>query len=383
MKPTMRNLMWALVGFVLAIAIVVVAPLVTGDVKIEPGKQPPLKPLIPITGTVPVKKEQTPIVYRAVGSVRSRNEVELAPRIVARITEINVRSGDTVKKNQVLIRLDDSDLAASMAQMKERVISARAGVSGAAERAREAKAGLDLADAELGRAKSLFKDKGVISKAEYERAVSTQSRASAAWSQSVQGQRAASADLAAAEQGLRHSEARLADATIRSPINGVVGERLADPGDLASPGRILLRLFDPKRLLLEVPVRESLVKQVKIGAKASFVVPALDATFEGDVREIVPEVDPQSRTFVVKVCIGESPDLKPGMFGTLLLNLGRQEILVIPAEVVVRTGQTEQVTALVNGRPKRVYVRTVPAGKGKRRVLSGLKEGMKVALPGK
>jgi len=330
---------------------------------------------------VKVTTQEEPVIYKAVGALRSRDQVELSPRIVARIVDIAARSGDRVTKGQVLFKLDDSDLSAAVAQAQERVKGARTGVTAAQARVREAKAALDLADVELKRAQELSTGTGVVSKAELDRAVSAQRRATETWNQALEGQRGSEADLAAAEQALRQAQATLEFAVIRSPMDGVVAERLADPGDLASPGRILMRVFDPSRLMLEAPVRESLAPMVKVGSKAPIEIPALGRTFEGEVREIVPSVDASSRTFLVKVCVGSDPALYTGMFGVLNLELGREKALVAPEKLVSRTGQLEMVKVWRDGRVEKRLVRTTPAAGGMRRVLSGLEEGALMVAP--
>jgi RND family efflux transporter MFP subunit len=281
--------------------------------------------------------------------VRSRSQVELSPRIVARVVAIDVRSGDRVKKGDVLVRLDDAELAAAAAQ--------------AAEHVRQARATLELATTELGRTRSLLAG-GNASQQTFDAADTAFRQAQAA--------------LQAAGESQRQAEAVRGYATIVCPMDGVVAERQADPGDLASPGNILLRLFDPTRLMLEVPIREGLAAQVKLGAHVSFRVEALDASFAGDVREIVPAVDPDSRTFVARVCIGEAPALVPGMSGVLELPLGTRPALTVPAAAVTRIGQLEYVTAVCDGQMRQVLVRTVPAGADRREVVSGLAAGMTV-----
>jgi len=372
----------------LIVGAVVLAALVAGGLWLllkgpkpaTPGATP--KPVAAGTGAgVKVEVREEPVIYKAVGTLRSRDQVELSPRIVARIVDISARSGDRVTKGQALFKLDDSDLSAAVAQARERVKGARTGVTGAQARVREAKAALDLTDQELKRAQELSSGTGVVSKAELDRAVSAQRRATEAWNQALEGQRGAEADLAGAEQALRQAEATLEFAVIRSPMDGLVAERLADPGDLASPGRILMRVFDPSRLMLEAPVRESLAPAVKLGAKAPIEIPALGRTFEGEVREIVPSVDAGSRTFLVKVCVGMDPALYPGMFGVLSLELGKEKALLAPEKLVSRTGQLEVVKVLREGREEKRLVRTAPAAGGMRRVLSGLEEGAVMVAP--
>jgi len=263
--------------------------------------------------------------------------------------EINVRSGDRVKKGDPLVRLDDAELAAAVAQTTEHVLQARAA--------------LELASTELARTRILLAGGNA-----------TQQSFDAADTAFRQAQAAAQA----ATETKRQAEAVLAYATMTSPMDGVVAERLADPGDLASPGNILLRLFDPTRLMLEVPIRENLAARIKIGDRAPFRVEALGTSFTGDVREIVPAVDPGSRTFMVRICIGEAPALVPGMSGVLELPLGTRPALTVPATAVTRVGQLEYVTALCEGQARQVLVRSVPAGADRREIVSGLAAGMAV-----
>jgi membrane fusion protein, multidrug efflux system len=320
--------------------------------RVEPGETPrPTGRAVQDTETLDLALSDLPMVVQFVGTVRSRDQVDVSARILARIRDIKVRSGDAVKAGDLLAQLDDKDLAAGVQQSREGV--------------QAAKATLSLAEKERARAQELF-DQKVIPQQKLDQAITAE--------------RQAQAVLASAEQQQRQVEATLSYARIVSAMDGIVAERLADPGDLASPGRILFRLFDPTRLLLEVPVRESLAAEVKIGRKVPFAVPAIGKTFEGEIREVVPAVDPGSRTFLVKVCIGTAPDLKPGMFGTLALEVGQERAIVVPAAAIQRIGQLEYATIAVSGQPRRLLVRSGPAGAGKARVLSGLEVGMRLVL---
>jgi RND family efflux transporter MFP subunit len=317
--------------------------------RIKPGSAE-LPPAAAAADAFTVQPVQQPVVYRAVGTVRSRTQVDLAPRIVSRIQEIAVRSGDRVARGDLLLKLDDAELAS--------------GVRQAAEHTRQAQAALDLAATELERARKLLAT-GTITRQMFDQMESTFRQASAA--------------AQASTDALRQAEAVLGYATLASPIDGVVAERLADPGDLASPGNILLRLFDPSRLMLDVPVREGLVSRIRLGEPVVFRVDALRTNLTGEVREIVPAVDPGSRTFLVKVCISNAPALMPGMFGVLELATGTRPALLVPEPCVSRVGQLEYVRAILGNQTRQVLVRTIPADKGMREVVSGIEAGMRLA----
>ena len=332
--------------------------------------------------TLTVEQTARPDFYQAIGTVRSRNEVDVVPRIIARILEIKVRSGDVVKRGDVLAILDAKDLSAVVSQGQEQLRAVTASVGAADEQVKSAKAALDLATKEMERTRALF-EKNALAKRDYDQSIAAFRQAEAGMQQAIQQRVAASAQAAAAGQGIKQAEVGLGYATVVSPIDAIVAERLADPGDLGNPANVMLRLFDPATLLLEVPVRESLVQEVAIGSQVSYSVPSLGRTFEGTVREIVPSVDPRTRTFLVKVCIDKSEGLMPGMFGTIRVPLkSEKKVIIVPESAIIKTGQLESVVEVEGGRLLRRQIRSIDAGNGTREVISGLKPGQKILKVG-
>lgn len=300
--------------------------------------------------TIELKPTVVPEYFKTVGTVRSRDEIEISPRITARIKEVTRRSGDSIKKDEVLVKLDDTDLKAQRDRASEELISARAS--------------LDRAQKDFNRQKQLLANKAVSKKA-YEYA--------------DEALKTSLAKVAAAQQALKQAEANLEYATITSPMNAIIAERYADPGDMGSPGNIMLKIFDPSRLMLYVPLREGLVQSVKVGDKISFWVGALGKTYTGEVREIVPSVDPGSRTFMIKMCIlGNTKKLMPGMFGTVKIELGTKKVYIVPATAITRIGQLEYLIHInSNGTTKKLLVRTIPGPKpNSLQVVSGVNKDM-------
>ncbi len=335
------------------------------------------------TATITIAETVEPDFYQAIGTVRSRNEVDLVPRIIARILEIKVRSGDRVKRGDVLAILDAKDLSAVVSQGQDQLRAVTASVAAADEQVKAAKAALELASKEMERTRALF-EKNAAAKRDFDQSMAAFRQAEAGMQQAVQQRNAASAQAAAASQGIRQAEVGLGYATVISPIDAIVAERLADPGDLGNPASVMLRLFDPESLLLEVPIREALVREVTLGASVTYSVPALDKTFEGTVREIVPSVDPNTRTFLVKICIdNSSAGLMPGMFGTIKVPLkSEKKVIIIPESAIIRTGQLESVVEKEGGRLLRRQIRSIDLGNGRREVISGLKPGQVILRNG-
>jgi RND family efflux transporter MFP subunit len=347
--------------------------------RIEPGRAEKAAPA-PEERTLTLAATNVPVIYTAVGTIRSRTEVQLAARIVGRILTFTVRAGDRIKAGDTPVTLDDAELRMALNQAKERVAGAQAGLSAAAERAVQARSALGLATVEVERYRTLAAQKAVALQA-LDAAEDAYRQAVSRMAQAEQGHVAAQADARAAMEAQRQSETVVGYASIVCPMDGVVSERLADPGDLATPGNTLLRIFDPTRLLLEAPIREGLVARVKVGDKLPITLDALGRTLEAEVREIVPSVDAGSRTFLAKLCLPPAEDVMPGMFGTVSLSLGERQALLVPEAALARAGQLEYVNVAEGGRTTRVLVRTSPAAPGRVEVLAGLKAGDVVVLP--
>ncbi|MBX3729397.1 MAG: efflux RND transporter periplasmic adaptor subunit [Candidatus Sumerlaeia bacterium] len=292
------------------------------------------------------------VFERAVGTIRAREETAVSSRIASRIVSMHVRAGDSVEEGQVLVRLDERDLVS-------RVEQARQAAEAAGARRDEALSDFD-------RTRQLFESNV--------RARSDLDRAEAAL-------KGAEAELARATRIIEEAEAALSHATLASPIAGRVVDRFAEPGDLATPGVALVRLYDPASLRLEADVRESLATGLRIGQRLDVHIDSLDRTVAGIVQEIVPFSDPGSRSFVVKVALEDPQGLYPGMFARLPIPRGTRRVLAVPAGALERTGQIEAVW-LATDPPRRRMVRTGesrPAGTVE--ILSGLAAGERVLVP--
>jgi RND family efflux transporter MFP subunit len=296
-----------------------------------------------------VENVAVPRVESAVGSVEPVHRTAVASKLLATVTEVNITAGQRVEKGDVLVRLDDADL-------KARVEQAAAAVS-SAEAARE------QAQVEYDRVEKL-RQQGAATPIEMER-VDT-------------ALKSARAELKRAQEAKKEAETILSYATILSPIDGVVVDKEVEPGDTVSPGQVVANLYD--RMQLVARVRESLKSRLEVGQSIKVEVEALGHACEGKISEIVPEAESASRTFSVKVTGPCPPGVYPGMFGRLQIPLGEEHILMIPQQAVAHVGQLNIVEV---ARGDTLHRRAVQLGRriGDRvQVLSGLREGERVAL---
>lgn len=317
--------------------------------KIEPGVAP--APSASHDGDVLVV-EPTPVeeVERAPGTVRARYETTVSSRILSTVNAINVRAGDAVGKGDVLATLDDRDLQARLGRALNNVEAMEARL---ADLRREAE-----------RTRRLVGE-GAIATAELDRLEA-----------SVDG---ATAELDAARRAVDQAEAELSHTTILAPISGRVIDRYLEPGDTASPGVPILRLYDPESLRLEADVRESVAMNLRRGDTLHVHIEALGEVREATLEEIIPQSETGSRTLLVKAVLPPSDFLFPGMFGRLLIPRGTAERLYIPGAAINRVGQLEFVHILADDHPRRRFVRTgevLPDGSVE--ILAGLRAGERI-----
>ncbi len=299
-----------------------------------------------------VTASRVPVVEQATGSVRSRVETLLSARITARVIEVLVTAGDSVAAGDVLLTLDDRDLRSRLQQLEQAVVTAQA----------------NLAEAEPGyaRAKSLFAQ-NAASKAEVERAEAQL--------------RAARAELARSRRAVEEAETTLSYSVIRASAPARVVDRLVDPGDTATPGVPLLRLYDPAQLRLEANVRESLATLLVRDQSLVARIDALNAEYPVTIEEIVPSADPGSRSFIVKASLPDDAQLYPGMFGRLLIARGSAERYYVPERAIERVGQLEFVNLVGDKGVQRRFVRTgEKAQDGRVEVVSGLRPGERIVV---
>jgi RND family efflux transporter MFP subunit len=163
--------------------------------------------------------------------------------------------------------------------------------------------------------------------------VAQRAEASAARLEAVRAQ----TNAALAQESGAHT--MLGYSRLLAPFAGVVTARLADPGTLASPGVPLLQVDQAGALQLEATVDESAIGAIHKGMKAQVAIDgASSAELVGTVAEIDPAADPASHSFLVKIDLPSSSQLRAGMYGTAEFANGVRQAIVIPRSAVVFRG---------------------------------------------
>ncbi len=278
-----------------------------------------------------------------VGSVTANEMVEIKSETDGTLEEILFNEGQSVKQGDLLLRLDDVKLAATVS---------------------EAEANFKLTQSIYERNKQLLRDK-LISQQEFDQA---------------------DAQFQGSQASLDLKRRQLRDTKIVAPFKGVVGARQVSPGQVISKNTTLTWLVDLDPVKVEVNIPERYLSQVTIGQSVEFSVAAFSGQrFKGEVYFISPQLDSATRTALVKARIpNPGHKLKGGMFASLALNLQlREAAIVIPEPALVSNG--EMVYVFIVDDKGTAQMRPVKLGlrmAGKVEVLSGLQPGDKVVVEG-
>lgn len=303
--------------------------------------------------TLTLVPERIPLFEEVTASVQSGQTTQVAAQIQAKIKAIYVKSGDSIKAGQLLISLDDQNLKARRAQAAQN---------------------LNVINAHLRQAKSHFtRTQNLFVK---ESATLVDLEAAKADYESLKSQ------LLSSRQALIETQHVLEFSQIKATFAAQVIDRYAEPGDIASPGKILLSIYDPASLRFEAHVRESVAIGLKRGQILEARIDTLDKTLPVTIAEIVPAADTGTRSLLIKTHDEQQNGLFPGMFARLRIPQGDEQALLIPEVYLHQVGQLDVVWVLEDGQPVRRFVRIgqgYPDGRIK--IIAGLKAGEQIILP--
>ncbi len=317
-----------------------------------------------------VQAANIPDLVEAVGTLRAAQTSQLASQMMGNIVEIRVHEGDHIQRGQVLAVLDDAQPRAALDRATAADLASQQEIAAA-------DSDLALAEATFKRYQTLY-DKKSVSPQEFDEVKARYQGEQARRDMARAGQSQTKAALQQAHSALGYTR-------ILAPFDGIVTEKKADVGTLASPGMPIFTVEDLRRYRLEATVNETDLRYVHMGEQIPVVIDAVgDKEFKGRVVEIVPAADAASRSFLVKIGMPSDPALRSGLFGRAQFSRGVRPSLLIPRTAVVERGQLQGIYVLDQN--KIASLRYITLGKssgGQVEVLAGLQAGETlVADPG-
>ncbi len=283
------------------------------------------------------------------GNVVALESVQVASRLMGYLRNIAVVEGQTVKKGQRLFTIDPLDIEGAVEQ-------ARLGLKQSDDAMKDAKADFE-------RFENLYKE-DVVSRQQYEKMKLN-------YDMSL-------SRMAQAKSGLGTAQGQMRYATVSAPIDGVVTRKLANEGDIASPGHPVLLLENPARLQVQTSVSDDLYKDLRPGQLVMAETHGPDTPVGAKAARLSPAADPIAHTYMVKLDVA-APGLKSGSFARVLFPTGKRTVLALPqAAVLDRAGISGVFVVDDKGTAQYRMVRLGNRIEGMVEILSGLTPGERV-----
>ncbi len=343
------------------------------------------------TTTTPAVERTLSRFLTVTGTLTAEEEADVAAEVAGRVVATPIERGTRVPAGGALVRISEVEVEAQVREAGANAaqIAARLGLAGGGatfeiERVPEvanAKAAQAQAEADFARAQMLF-DRKLLSQSDYDRS-RTQAEATRRQYESARNTAEQQyQSLMAARARLSLAKKALDDTTVRSPFDGVVGQRLVSVGDYVTKGTKVATVLRTGPLRVELTVPEQAISSIAVGREVMLEVDAYPGkTFTGRVRFISPAVRTDSRSLVIEAVV-ENPNgvLKPGFFASARIeNASPSPALLVPKVAVRNVGGTDRVFIALGDRVEERIVTLGQQLSDEVEITSGLQKGDLVA----
>jgi len=281
---------------------------------------------------VPVKVlEVTPddidIEISGTGTIKPYHETMISSEVNGNVIEVLIEVGDVVKKNQILVNIDNELISLALEQANAQLLNTSANY--------------EKAKKDRERFEKLREDND-ISEYEYENSVLQEKVTRAAY---------LSADAAK-----KSTERQLRNTKIKSPIDGRIAEKFVDIGQMVSPGTPVVKVIDIDRVKVEIEVSEDEVIKIKKGQSimlAADVYPGVE--FTGEVLSVSPQASLNTRTYPVEVVVpnNRENELKSGMIVRVNIRTGSMNnVVMIPRDAILERDGKRIAFTVDNGKAR-------------------------------
>lgn len=312
------------------------------------------------------------------GTLEPYREVLVYPQVTGfPIEALMVDIGAEVAKGDTLAQLNVDTLNAQLSQANAEYARAQAGVRQAQSQITSTQASAAQARSVLDRNRQLERS-GNVTQAALDQAVANSQTADATAASAADGLEVAKAQVLQAQAQLDIAQLNLDHATIKAPTSGIISDRNAQMGAIATNGaEPLFRMIENGVIEVKAEVVETALAQISLNDPAEVDIPGV-GTVEGTVRLVAPTVDATNRLGVVRVALEGNSKLRTGMFAGGWIVTDRHEGLTVPATAILTDAKGDY---LLEVQDNMLVRRDIAAGliwNNLREVMSGLQEGVVV-----
>lgn len=268
---------------------------------------------IPVTVSQTFTNDTSPFLAVS-GKIQATNSANLSTRMMGFVTNVPVNVGDNVRKGQLLVAINNTDLQAKRAQVNASIT--------------EATAAFNNAQKDYNRFQNLFADASASQKELDDMTANFEM---------------AKARLEAAKQMQNEVNAQFAYTNIRSPFDGVVTSKMVKTGDMANPGVPLISVESPGNFEVIAMVPETEISKIKTGTEVKVNVKSMGETINGNVSEVSPSAQQTGGQYLVKIDLDDTKvNVLSGMYVSVQFPIERTvktNMVLIPTEVLIHNGQ--------------------------------------------
>ena len=302
----------------------------------------------------PVQVREVAQTYSADGVVEATRQSTVSAQISGRVQEIYFDVGDSVKKGQVILRIDQQEAAQALAGSQAQVM--------------QAQAAMHNAKSNYERARQMFAQKFI---------------SQAAMDKADADYKIALAQAAASQAGESRAAVAQGYTAVVAPYGGMVAARLVQVGEMVTVGQPLMTGFDPSKMRVIVNVPQDKLQDIGARPDVAIEFPAINLRVQAASVTVQPLADARTHTTQIRIDLpAKQTGVYPGMFVRAHFVVGKAKRMLIPASAVMR--RSEVVAVYVVGDKDQVTLRQVrlgeSVGQNEIEVLAGLNAGERVAL---
>src|SRR5437763_3672039 len=300
----------------------------------------PTPAVVQVTTSAAISR-QLPRYFEGTGSLAANEQTDVAAETSGKVAAVAVDIGSSVRRGQVLVRLEDADFKDRVAQAQAQLDQSKATLAQSLAKigmrpgqrfvpenvpeVRAAKAALDLADKNLHRYEKLV-ESGDVSRAVYDQQKSQRDQAAEQYQALIHQAQQNYAAIAnsqgavdAAQTNLSLAKRNLTYTNVTAPMAGYVSDRPADIGEYISPQQKVATIVNLNPLRVRIDVPEQAIPQIRVGESVSVSVAAYpDRNFSGHVARVSPSLNRTSRTLTVEAdVVKPNAEFKQGQFATI------------------------------------------------------------------
>ncbi|GGW58870.1 RND family efflux transporter MFP subunit [Winogradskyella epiphytica] len=304
---------------------------------------------VPLVTSIKVNTEVFEHVLELQGNVTTKDLLTVTPEFNGILTKVYVKEGQSVRKGQILAKIDDGGLSQQLAQLKIQA---------------------ELAKTTYERQKRLW-EQNIGSEIQFLQAQS---------------------NYQAQQESVNQLNKQIAKTTVIAPFSGTIDDIITEQGSVVAAGQTpLMRIVNLDNMYIETEVPERYVSDVTKGKSVSVNIPVLGKIIETKIRQAGDFINPANRTFKVEVEIpNDDKSIKPNLTARLKINdYTNENAILIPQSVVSENSEGEQYVYIVTdksdkniGTAKRVIIKTGKTQDDIIEVLKGLETGAEIIQEG-